>query len=309
LAAIAPKTADGKADLTRAFTDADLDLVSRAVIKQCAGHDGTDDQLITDPEACQFDPASLQCSGDKADDCLSAPQVTALHKIFGGAKGKDGTALYSPWLYDSGIGSPGWRVWKMGNAKTPALNLILGGLSTKYVFMTPPSADFDILTTPVDDIYAAVAATDAAYKTSALDFMVADKTALEPFLKHKGKLILYHGVSDPVFSALDTIRYYKKLQEKYQGGTTDFARLFLVPGMNHCGGGQYALDSFDTLDPIVAWVERGKAPDRLVATASTDAHSGSRLRPGLSRPLCPYPQTPHYRGTGNGDEAAAFDCR
>jgi feruloyl esterase len=191
----------------------------------------------------------------------------------------------------------------------PALNLILGGLSTKYVFLTPPSADFDILTTPVDDIRAAIGATDGTYKTSALDFMVADSTALEPFLKHKGKLILYHGVSDPVFSALDTIRYYKRLQEKYQGTTTDFARLFLVPGMNHCGGGQYSLDSFDALDPLIAWVEQGKAPVRLVATSSSDAQTGSKLRPGISRPLCPYPQTPHYRGTGNSDEAASFECR
>jgi feruloyl esterase len=112
---------------------------------------------------------------------------------------------------------------------------------------------------------------------------------------------MYTGLADPVFSANDLIGYYDRLVEA-QGGlarTQKFARLFLVPGMNHCYGGP-ALDRFDALTSIVRWVEKGRAPARLVATG--DAF------PGRSRPLCPYPRESRYRGHGDGEAAASFRC-
>jgi feruloyl esterase len=128
-------------------------------------------------------------------------------------------------------------------------------------------------------------------------------TTLNTFSARGGKLLFYHGVSDPWFSSLDTVDYFERMA-KANGGTTDvmrWSRLFLVPGMGHCGGGPAALDTFDMLKAIVEWVEQDQAPASITATG--------RALAGRSRPLCPYPQHAHYKGGGNADDAAAFECR
>lgn len=306
-AAASPLGANGLPELYRSFSQADLELVSRAVIRQCTGGDGTHDDMDFSPSQCHFKPQTLQCKGAKTSQCLSEQQVLALTKVFGGARDANGKILYSDWPYDTGIASPGWRLWKLGTAKMPALNVLLGGGSLKYVFTTPPDEKINILTTPVGKIADATMATDGIYKTSAIAFMDANSTSLHDFLANKGRLIIYHGISDPVFSVNDTIAYYQRLEAKYGKATPGFARLFLVPGMNHCGGGDYAPDSFDTLDAIINWVEHNQAPSRLIAKASDP--QTSKLPPGLSRPLCPYPQTPHYNGHGNQMNASSFICR
>jgi feruloyl esterase len=114
--------------------------------------------------------------------------------------------------------------------------------------------------------------------------------------------LFYHGVSDPWFSALDTVEYYERLGHSNGGADAvrDWSRLFLVPGMGHCGGGAQTLDRFDLLTPMVEWVEKGTAPNAVVATG--------RSFPGRSRPLCAYPQFARYKGTGNPEDAASFVC-
>jgi feruloyl esterase len=128
-------------------------------------------------------------------------------------------------------------------------------------------------------------------------------TNLNTFSGHGGKLIFYHGVSDPWFSALDTVDYYQRMT-KANGGpeqVLNWSRLYLVPGMGHCSGGTAALDTFDALTAIVDWVEKGAAPSSLTATG--------RAFPGRSRPLCAYPLHPQYKGQGNPEDAANFECR
>ena len=128
-------------------------------------------------------------------------------------------------------------------------------------------------------------------------------TNLSTFSGHGGKLIFYHGLSDPWFSALDTVNYYKRL-ERDNGGAekvSQWSRLFLVPGMGHCRGGERTVDTFDIIGAIVNWVEKGIAPDRIIAT-------GKNL-PGFSRPLCPSPKYPYYTGKGDSNDAANFECR
>ena len=128
-------------------------------------------------------------------------------------------------------------------------------------------------------------------------------TELDSFYEHGGKLIFFHGVSDPWFSAQDTVRYYEQLAKDNGGAeaVSGWGRLFLVPGMGHCAGGAATLDRFDLIDPIVNWVEKGDAPQSVVATGSAF--------PERSRPLCPYPKHAHYKGKGNTEQAVNFECR
>ena len=142
-------------------------------------------------------------------------------------------------------------------------------------------------------------------EATATDAAQGDGTALHlsTFAARGGKHIYFHGVSDPWFSAMDTVEYYENMAAANGGRQTvdQWSRVFLVPGMGHCGGGQQALDSFDLLDPIVDWVENDVAPASVLAT-------GNSL-PGVSRPLCPYPQHAHYTGNGDINDAANFECR
>src|SRR3569833_1406972 len=127
-------------------------------------------------------------------------------------------------------------------------------------------------------------------------------TNLTSFTAHSGKLIFYHAMSDPRFSAWDTVGYYERLAaDNGPGPVSDWSRLFLVPGMGHCGGGDAALDRFDMLSAIVVWVEQGHPPEKVLAT-------GTAFR-GRSRPLCPYPKHAQYRGNGDTEAAENFSCR
>jgi feruloyl esterase len=128
-------------------------------------------------------------------------------------------------------------------------------------------------------------------------------TNLSSFSAHGGKLLFYHGMSDQAFSAMDTLDYYQRMA-KTNGGmdqVQNWSRMFLVPGMYHCRGGEFALDNFDLLTAVVNWVEKGAAPDSVVATG--------KAFPGRSRPLCAYPKYAHYRGQGNPEDARNFECR
>jgi len=128
-------------------------------------------------------------------------------------------------------------------------------------------------------------------------------TNLSTFSGHGGKLIFFHGVSDPWFSALDTLGYYRRVAE-VNGSldeVTSWSRLFLVPGMGHCGGGEWALDRFDMLSAIVSWVENDVAPDSVTATGGAF--------PGRSRPLCAWPRHAQYAGEGDPEDAGSFGCQ
>ena len=132
-------------------------------------------------------------------------------------------------------------------------------------------------------------------------FNTADDTKLEGFQARGGKLMFIHGLADPIFSAYEVVDYYQRLNADNGPKTTDFSRLFLVPGMGHCAGGA-ATDSMDGLGALVDWVEKGKAPDSLMA-------SGTSVFPDRTRPLCAYPKYAHYKGSGSVEDAANFSCR
>jgi feruloyl esterase len=289
---IAPKNAAGQRILALAFSDADLELVANSVLRQCDALDGLADGMINDQARCGFDPASLMCKGAKRDDCLSKDQVQALHDWSAGARTPRGELLYGRFPYDTGIANPAWRRMHIGTSTTatpdPA-DVTLGFESLRQYLMTPPEPSFDPMTFDFD------AHLERVRHMQALGD--ADATFLETFAR-RGKLILYHGISDQGMASGALTSWYERAGRDTGGVTQDWARLFLVPGMLHCGGGR-ATDRFDMLSAMQAWVERGEAPDRVVAHSSTLEN--------LSRPLCPYPLVARYTGS-NPSDAASFSC-
>ena len=276
---IAPKNDKGVPITRNALSDADRKTVVDGVLKACDAADGLKDGMVFNWQACRFDPKTLVCSGAKQDGCLSMSQATALEKAFAGPKDSKGRQVYPGFLFDTGI------------ASTQGIpGLLLGGASPVGPAFTDIGMDVD-------------AAAERAMSDPAASVSETSRwTNLNTFLGHGGKLIFFHGISDPWFSALDTVDYYERMT-KANGGeqVRQSSRLFLSPGMGHCGGGPAALDTFDALSAVVGWVEQGVAPDSLRATG--------RAFPGRSRPLCAYPLHAQYKGEGNPEDAGSFECR
>lgn len=325
-AAMGEMTAVGNPHLGRSFTDEQLSAVSDAILAQCDGLDGLEDGMVFNPQACDFDPASLGPSGSGV---LSPEQVVALEKVFGGARNSSGEALYAGWYWDPGIAEFGWRIWKLGVFDAPvntAINVTLGGGALPFIFTTPPNsmtAGTDVaagttvvsagapeafvrwvLSFNMDTDAPKIFATDEIYTESAMDFMGTSSTDYRRFRKDGNKLIVYTGQADPVFSAKYHVAWYEDLIAANGGlrKTQKFARLYLVPGMNHCGGGP-SPSQFDAFGALVDWVERGQAPRSIVGTA------GERTPwPGRTRPLCAYPEQARHNGHGDIEDAASFRC-
>ncbi|MDB5892727.1 MAG: Feruloyl esterase, partial [Rhodoferax sp.] len=262
LTAVAPTDGGGKRILSQAFSNADLNLVSNAVKNACDAQDGAADGMVNNVKACSFNPAVLQCTGAKAADCLSAPQVGALAAVFSGPRNSAGQALYTGQAWDPGLSAPGWRQWTLGSSTTATPDsrynvLMVDALVNE--FFTPPDPGFNPLAFNFDTDPARMAAFSAVYDTYADDRLTAYKA-------RGGKMLFIHGMADPIFSALDTIGYYERLAANNGGieATQNFARTFLVPGMNHCNGGP-ATDTFDSVQTMVDWVEKGIAPDSIAA--------------------------------------------
>jgi hypothetical protein len=290
---VAPKDANGKPRLSEAFTDAQLKAVSTAVLKQCDGLDGLEDGMINDYKACRFDPASLKCGAQGADaqPCLSAQQVDALKDILGGARNPRGESLYGATPFDTGIALPAWRAMHLGTATSPPANASLGRDTLRLFSMTPSNPDFDPLRFDFDHDM------DTLAETAAINDAVA--TLHTTFAGHGGKMIVYHGLSDQAMWTGALTQWYEKLTPRDSHGPQSWARLFLVPGMTHCGGGQ-STDQFDMLTAIQQWVEKGQAPDRVIASG--------KAFPGKTRPLCPYPKVARFNGR-NPDNQESFSCR
>lgn len=294
VARIAPPGADGTPDLSRAFSDAQLKGVADAVLEKCDALDGLKDGLVNDFRACQFDPREQVCDAGRdprGPACMTTAQADALRTVMGGAKNSRGESLYGSTPYDTGIAAPAWRSIHLGSNGRPPGNASLGRDSLTLFAMTPSSPGFDIMQFDFDRDVA------RTLETAAISDAVA--TNHNSYAGNGGKLILYHGISDQGMYTNALTGWYEQVTPRSAQGPQDWARLFLVPGMLHCGGGQ-ATDRFDMLQAIQDWVEKDQAPDRVIA-------SGNAF-PGRTRPLCPYPQVARYQG-GDTEAAASFACR
>jgi poly(3-hydroxybutyrate) depolymerase len=315
----------GQPFLNKTFTDEDLDLASKAILSACDTLDGLQDGTIDNFPACTSAVVTpklteITCKGAKRATCLSASQVGALQEIFEGAKNSKGELLYADWAWDRGIGgkigeafNQGWRIWKMGTYDSATNSAIIAGLgaaAVSAVFTTPPAAVETSGAAPIAHLLGIdfdrdtpkLTAKSGDYTQSSLEFMMASSTDLAAFKNRGGKLIIVHGVSDPVFSIKDTMNWWTEVNRGNNGRADDFVRLFAVPGMNHCSGGP-ATDQFDAFTALVNWVEKAAAPERIIATAGN-----ASPWPGRTRPLCPYPKQSRYKGSGNIEDAANFNC-
>jgi hypothetical protein len=268
-----------------------LATVHRAAVAQCDKLDGLADGMIGRPEACRFDPGALQCTELDSDECLTTPQIETMRAIYGGP----------PDL-------PGWPV-----GSEMQLALLTQGQQPFPVALTYFSmlafgdrAGWDWKTFD----YTVDAQAGRTYGAGILD---VPPDGLAAFFARGGKLLLSHGWTDGLIPATNALRFHGALMPTLspQQAAGQY-RLFMVPGMDHCAGGEGA-SQFDTLGTLDAWATSGQAPDRIVATRPTvaggppGAPAGPPREP-LSRPLCPYPQYARYNGAGDPDEAGSFTC-
>jgi feruloyl esterase len=289
---------------------AKLPAIARAVNAACDGRDGVTDGVLNDPRQCHFDPATLACREGDSDACLTAPQVIALKKLYEGPRDARGREIFPGYVPGAEEGEGGWGPWITGPAPGKSLLFAFGtGYFTNVVY---EEAGWDYRNANLDEALKA-----AEEKTA--EKLDANDANLAAFKARGGKLILYHGWNDPAISALNTIHYYEGVVGRLGRQATDgFMRLYMVPGMQHCGGGP-GPNSFGQFFPATSdepqrnvttalerWVEGGEAPSTVVAIKYGDDDPKKGVK--AARPLCPYPQAATYKGQGDPVDAASFVC-
>ena len=261
-----------------------LIALNKASIAACDEDDGAADGIVSDPRTCHFDPASLRCpSGTNDISCLTDAEVTAVRELYAGpVQDQAGKHVYPGWAKSS---EAGWGSYLV-NPSEPVRFLFW----RLWVYNDPGYAVQSFKTQ------------DAIAKArQEMPYVEATDTDLRAFQKRGGKLLMYHGWADPVVPPENTIEYYEGVERHLEGRASDFLKLFMVPGMYHCGGGPGA-STFDALGALDTWVSSGKSPDRLLATHQ---ENGAAV---FSRPLCPYPQIPRWDGEHSVNSAASFNC-
>lgn len=355
LAPLATSTdVNGQPFLPPTFPPQDLEVASAAILSACDDLDGLVDGIIDNYTGCTnrrvypalsaytCKPNGQHGNTPHTGQCLTSGQVDALKKIYAGPKNSRGQRLYSRWFWDAGIWDPpsafgaGWSAWNVAFLGPPdtntAINLTLGAGAIPMVFTNPP------VVTPVagpngqeafvfhynfDTDAPTIFARTPDYPKSPMEFMTGSQfglsTTLTSFRRHGGKLIMYSSVNDGIFSAADLADYYNRL-DRDTGDADDFARLFMVPNMAHCGGGP-ATDKFSTnlLTAITDWVEHGRPPQKIIAANTNTASpfpAGAPFDPrvaqnfptGGTRPICAFPRQARYKGMGATNDAANFIC-
>jgi Tannase and feruloyl esterase len=289
-----------------------LSAINEASVAACDAMDGVKDGLIEDPRKCGFrkDPSALLCKGADSPTCLTAKQLQTLKEIYGGYQEASGQVVYPGSMPGH---EEGWGFIAAANPAKPLEDNTSVGLVGFFKYFVFENPDWDYQTWNYQR--------DLPFTDKKLaSILNATDPDLKAFQAHGGKLLLYHGWTDPSVSPLETISYYKnvvaqatdaKVHTLEQEGpafqrsvseTSNFVRLFMVPGMDHCGGGP-GPNMFDAFGPLTNWVEHQQAPEKIIA--SHIVH-GAVVR---TRPLCPYPMTAQYAGQGSINDAANFVCK
>ena len=305
--------------LETAFTAAERKTVGNAVLARCDALDGAADGIVQDTATCQrafnFMRDVPTCPGARDGTCLTQQQKIAIAPIFRGAFTANGERFYAPFPFDPGIGGGGIPFWEF------TAPLVLDSGAVGVIFKVPPST-LPLTNGPafslgldIDQALAELYATNATYTESSMSFMTPPNEDDLSALRRRGaKVLVYQGVSDPIFSIADTEQWYRRLGRGSGGRADEFARVFPVPGMGHCSGGP-ATDQADYITPLVTWVEQGSAPSSIAAAARGPGNPGgvnadvpASWSPTRTRPLCAYPTVARYSGTGDVEQAASWSC-
>ena len=271
-------------DPTAAVPAAKLEMVTRAVINACDARDGVTDGLLTDPTKCTFDVASLQCKEGDAETCLTAPQVAAVKRVYEPVKTKAGQVVFPGKVpgAESGFGA------YVGGQNAPAISV--GSFQVAYndAKWDPKTFDLERDLPLVDQKVGTI--------------VNATNPDLSAFKARGGKVLMYHGWNDTAISPGNAIDYYTSVQKRMGGKQDDFIRLFMAPGMNHCGGGP-GPNQVNWMAALERWREASAAPGSIEALRINN----NRLE--MSRPLCPYPQVAVYSGKGTTNDTRNFSCK
>ena len=259
-----------------------VETLHKAVLAACDALDGVKDGLIGDPHKCHFDPASLLCKGEDSDACLTAAQVETVKIVYADVKTKKGEVIW-----------PGYEPG--GEMQYGSLRIVptQAGMAWDSIrILGHQDANYDIKQFDLDR-----------------DLELSDKSGIDartfdlsPFKSHGGKLLMYHGWADPGIPPGNTVNFYNGVLAKMGKNQSDWVRLFMVPGMEHCSGGP-GTDQFNKMAVLERWREEGAAPKEIVAAHVTNGQVS------MTRPLCPYPQVAVYKGTGSTNDAGNFSCK
>ena len=306
-----------------------LPAISRAALAACDAQDGVADGIISDPEACHFDPKVLLCKEGDALSCLTAPQVTTLQKLYSGGIDSHGKSIFPGFTPGDEAGA--WRSWILGDGPGGG-----GGnnyLNNYFRYMVTGDPTWTALTANVD-----ASLRQAMEKTSAA--LDATSPDLSAFAGHGGRLMMYHGWNDPAISPWNSINYRNAVIQSMGSEKADeVMQLYMVPGMEHCAGGPgpnvlgqlsfpgAAGHGTGALDLLQLWVENNQKPQMILAAKELPGSSqaGTPTRPAraktskstaakpaapnyMIRPLCPYPLQARYDGTGSANRPSSFHC-
>ncbi len=277
------------------ITIANVELLHSLVLKQCDASDGLEDGILNDPTDCAFDFTVLpECpDNSSSDDCFTSKQLEAIKAVYAGVSDKQGE-IYPGFPFGGENEPGGWKAWITGpNEGTMALNFpsLHFGFGTemfKYLIFQDPTWDYSSY--DFSDFSATTKFAASNLNATSTDYSV--------FKQQGGKMIMFHGWNDPALSAFATINHYKRVQSQ-DPDVQNYLRLFLLPGVLHCGGGP-GPDTVDWIELIRNWVEKGMAPNRVILTKSEEEKSV------ITRPVFPYPEKAVYDGKGDPNEESSF---
>jgi len=318
-------TVDGtdSSDLSTAFTQDEHATVAAAVLEQCDALDGAEDGMVQDFQACQtaFDIQTdvATCESERDGSCLTQQQKDVIEAVYAGVQTTDGEVIYNSFPFDHGISQDDVMQWDFSAPITRDSGAVAMIFNTEPVYLEDYFiGNFDgsgfVFDSDLDELAEKTETTTDVYTESAMSFMAPPSPEDMSTMKNRGgKIMVYHGVSDAIFSVQDTADWYEALDET-TGDAEQFARFYPVPGMGHCRGG-YSTVQFDMLTPLIAWVEQGEAPEEIIASVRGVDNAGGEntelpedWAEDRTRPLCPFPSVATYDGEGDIDSAASFTC-